>query len=104
MKVSISNVTDLTTMIVSVVVSSEDSIEPLMVYAPLDSQSDRTCILESVAEELKARSVDIDLKLSTMTTTSTIKCQKINNLRIRGFYSEKNTNYTYCIYTRCYPY
>ena len=35
MKVSISNVTDLTTMIVPVFVSSEDSIEPLMVTAPL---------------------------------------------------------------------
>ena len=89
MKVSISNVTDLTTMIVPVFVSSEDSIEPLMVYALLDSQSDSTFILDSVAEELKARSVDVDLKLSTMTTTSTIKCQKIKNLRIRGFYSEK---------------
>ena len=54
-----------------------------------DSQSDSTFILDSVSEELKARSVDVDLKLSTMTTTSTIKCQKINNLRIRGFYSEK---------------
>ena len=89
MKVSISNVTDLTTMIVPVFVSSEDSTEPLMVYALLDSQSDSTFILDSVAEELKARSVDVDLKLSTMTTTSTIKCQKIKNLRIRGFYSEK---------------
>ena len=50
MKVSISNVTDLTTMIVLVFVSSEDSIEPLMVYARLDSQSDSTSILDSVAE------------------------------------------------------
>ena len=33
MKVSISNVTNLTTMIVSVCVSSEDSIEMLMVYS-----------------------------------------------------------------------
>ena len=60
-----------------------------MVYALLDSQSDSTFILDSVAKELKARSVDVDLKLSTMTTTSTIKCQKIKNLRNRGFYSEK---------------
>ena len=50
MKVSISNVTDLTTMIVPVFVSSEDSIEPLMVYALLDSQIDSTFILYSVAE------------------------------------------------------
>ena len=63
MKVSISNVTDLTTMIVPVFVSSEDSIERLMVYALLDSQSDITFILDSVAEELKARSVDVDLKV-----------------------------------------
>ena len=89
MKVSISSVTDITTMIVPVFVSSEDSIEPLVIYALLDSQSDSTFILDSVAEELKARSVDIDLKLYTMTTTSTIKCQKIKNQRIRGFYSEK---------------
>ena len=49
-------------MIVPVFVSSEDSIKPLMVYALLDSQSDSTFILDSVAEELKARSVDVDLK------------------------------------------
>ena len=78
-----------TTMIVPVFVSSEDSIKPLMVYALLDSQTDRTFILDSIAKELKARSVNVDLKLSTMTTTSTIKCRKIKNLRIRGLYSEK---------------
>ena len=89
MKVSITNVTDLITMIVPVFVSSEDSFEPLMVYALLNSQSDSTFILDSVAEELKGLTVDVYLKLSTMTTTSTIKCQKIKNLRIRGFYSEK---------------
>ena len=82
MKVSISNVTELTTMIVPVFVSPENSIEPLMVYALLYPQSDSTFILDYVAEELKAQSVDVDLKLSTMTTTSTIKCQKIKNMII----------------------
>ena len=84
-------------MIVPVIASSEDSIEPLMVYALLNSQRDSTIILDSVAEELKARPVDVDLKLSTMTTTSTIKCQKIKNMRIRRFIVKK-----YLLYLRAY--
>ena len=35
------------------------------------------------------RSDAIDLRLSTMTTTSTIKCRRFKNMKVRGFYSTK---------------
>ncbi|XP_077385926.1 uncharacterized protein LOC144023873 [Festucalex cinctus] len=63
--------------------------EEVLVYALLDSQSDSTFILSEVADTLKAKKDHIKLKLTTMTTTSTVNSQKVNNLQIRGYYSRK---------------
>ena len=63
--------------------------EEVLVYALLDSQSDSTFILSEVADKLKANKDQIKLKLTTMTATSTVNSQRVNNLQVRGFYSRK---------------
>ena len=89
MKVSSSNDADITTMIVPVFVSSENSNESILIYALQDSQSDSTFISDAVASQLNTRSERVNLRLSTMTNTSTIQCRKFKNLKIRGFDCEK---------------
>ena len=64
-------------------------MRPILVYALQDSQSDSAFILDIVADKLSTRSDAINLRVSTMTTTSTIKWRRIKNKQVRGFYSTK---------------
>jgi len=64
--------------------------EEILVYALLDSQSDTTFVLSEVAEALEASKQQVKLKLSTMTSrTTVVSAQRVNNLQVRGFYSGK---------------
>ena len=59
-------------------------------YALLDFQSDTTYVLSEVAEALEANKEQVKLKLSTMTSrTTVVSSQRVNNLQVRGFYSGK---------------
>ena len=62
MKTNTNRESDLTTMIVPVFVSSDDSAEHILVYALQDSQSDSTLILDIVADKLSTSSEAIDLR------------------------------------------
>lgn len=81
----------LTSMAVPVFLSTDENPhQEILVYALLDTMSDSTFVLESVARDLQASSTPAALKLTTMTDTSvTVACQKYSNLRVRGFNSEK---------------
>ncbi|XP_070195581.1 uncharacterized protein [Littorina saxatilis] len=81
----------LTSMAVPVYLSTEQNPDhELLVYALLDTMSDSTFVLDSVAEDLQASSEPATLRLTTMTDSSvTISCQKYTNLKVRGFNSEK---------------
>ncbi|KAK3545764.1 hypothetical protein QTP70_011831, partial [Hemibagrus guttatus] len=64
--------------------------QEVLVYALLDSQSDTTFILSEVAEALEASKEQVKLKLSTMTSrTTVVSSQRVKNLQVRGFYSGK---------------
>nr|XP_055049264.1 uncharacterized protein LOC129434357 [Misgurnus anguillicaudatus] len=70
--------------------SATQPAQELLVYALLDSQSDTTFVLSEVAEALEASKEQVNLKLSTMTSRTTIvSSQKLSNLQVRGFYSGK---------------
>ena len=69
--------------------STTCSEEEVLVYALLDSQSDSTFILSGLAETLKTNKDKVKLKLTTMTATTTVNSQRVNNLQVRGFYSRK---------------
>ncbi len=77
--------------IISVCISSITQPAPeVLVYALLDSQSDTTFILNEVAEALDASKEQVKLKLSTMTSmTTVVSSQKVKYLQVRGFYSGK---------------
>ena len=74
-----------TSMIVPVFLSITTSEDSVLVYALLNIQSDSSFVLESVANKINAKSENTSLKLTTMTSTSTITCKKYNNLTNRGF-------------------
>ncbi|XP_054594125.2 uncharacterized protein [Nothobranchius furzeri] len=68
-------------------------VPEVLVYALLDSQSDTTFVLSDAADSLEAPKEQVKLKLSTMTSqTTTVRSQRVNNLRVRGFYSNKRIN------------
>ncbi|XDV25278.1 hypothetical protein PO909_029222 [Leuciscus waleckii] len=74
--------------------------QEVLVYALLDSQSDTTFVLSEVAEALEANKEQVKLKLSTMTSrTTVVSSQRVNNLQVRGFYSGKNISLP-PVYTR----
>ena len=89
MKVGTHPASVMTSMIVHVFLSTTTSEDSMLVYALLDTQSDSSFVLESVANKINAKSEKTRLKLTTMTSTSTITCKKYNNLTIRGFYNNK---------------
>lgn len=80
-----------TSSIIPVWVSStRQPHQEILVYALLDSQSDTTFILDEVAQDLNANKENVSLRLSTMSARSTvIPCQKLTNLEVRGYNSEK---------------
>ena len=62
----------------------------ILVYALLDSQSDTTFALSEVVEALEVTKEQVNLKLSTMSSkTTVVSSQKVNNLQVRGFFSGK---------------
>nr|XP_061819695.1 uncharacterized protein LOC133608465 [Nerophis lumbriciformis] len=80
-----------TSSIVPVWVSSSKQPEnEILTYALLDTQSDTTFILDQVAQELNTKKENVCLRLSTMSSVSTvIPCQKLSNLQVRGYDLEK---------------
>lgn len=80
----------LSAMIVPVYVSSVDmpSTERL-VYALLDTQSDRSFILESTCRALGVSGTSVQFSLSTMTAENkVIECERITGLSVRAFDSD----------------
>ena len=62
----------------------------ILVYALLDSQSDTTFALSEVVEALEVTKEQVNLKLSTLSSkTTVVSSQKVNNLQVRGFFSGK---------------
>ncbi|XP_032411399.1 uncharacterized protein LOC116714770 isoform X2 [Xiphophorus hellerii] len=81
----------LTSSILPVWVSSKnDPDREVLVYALLDSQSDTSFILDEVAQDFDTNKSKVNLRLSTMSTKSTvIPCDKLVNLQVRGYKDEK---------------
>lgn len=70
--------------------SASQPAQEVLVYALLDSQSDTTFVLSEVADALEADKEQVKLKLSTMTSrTTVVNSQRVKNLNVRGFYSSK---------------
>ncbi|XP_032364376.1 uncharacterized protein LOC116678740, partial [Etheostoma spectabile] len=80
-----------TSPIVPVWVSSvKQPDQEVLVYALLDTQSDTTFILDEVAHELNTNKESVSLRLSTMSSRSTvIPCHKLTSLQVRGYNLEK---------------
>lgn len=70
--------------------SATQPAQEVLVYALLDSQSDTTFVQSEVADALEAYKEQVKLKLSTMTSrTTVVNSQRVKNLQVRGFYSSK---------------
>ena len=66
----------------------------------MDSQSDTTFVLSEIAESLEVNKEPVKLKLSTMTSRTTlVSSQRIDNLQVRGFYTVKKISLP-PVYTR----
>ena len=75
-------------MIVPVYLSSKaEPNQEHLVYAMLDTQSDTTFVLDDIGNKLRAESEPTRLKLTTMTSTEVIGCDRYTDLQIRGFNS-----------------
>ncbi|KAL7872267.1 hypothetical protein SRHO_G00072500 [Serrasalmus rhombeus] len=90
-----------TSSVIPVWVSSIKQPErEVLVYALLDTQSDTTFILDEVAQDLNTKKESVSLQLSTVAARSTvIPCQKLMNLQVRGYNSEKRISLP-SVYTR----
>lgn len=72
------------------VTSTKQPDQEVLVYALLDTQSDTTFILDHVAQDLNTNKENVSLRLSTMSTRSTvIPCQKLTSLQVRGYNLKK---------------
>ena len=73
-------------MIVPVYVSSKQSPDKeILTYALLDTQSDSAFVLDQIGDALGSDRSGSAVKLSTLTSTSTIRCSIYSNLQVRGF-------------------
>ncbi len=82
--------TQTSTIIPVWVSSTNEPDHEILVYALLDTQSDTTFILDEVAQELNTNKENVSLQLSTMSARVTvIPCQKLKNLQVRGYNSDK---------------
>ena len=81
----------LTTLIVPVMLSSEDDPElEIKTYALLDTMSSISFVSDSVQKRLRARSENVHLKLNTMTSVEkSIESKRISGLRVRPLRDEK---------------
>ena len=78
---------DSTSFTVPVLVSSAtDPQKEVLTYALLDSQSDSSFVLESLADQLEVPRRPVHLKLSTMSSNSSVsvQCSSVENLLVRG--------------------
>ena len=91
----------VTSMTVPIYVSSKaDPTKKILTYALLDSQSDTSFLLDSVAKELKVESTETSLKLTTMSGHSeSIPSHVIYNLQIQGVNEEQVVDVPKC-YTK----
>ncbi|KAL5011234.1 hypothetical protein ScPMuIL_011683 [Solemya velum] len=81
----------ISAMIVPMYLSSKNEPEnEILVYALLDTQSDTTFILSETSEKLNASYESTRLRLSTMTSTSLIDCNRYQDLQVRGIKSAKH--------------
>ena len=79
------NMASSTSMIVPVWVSGNESSDTeILTYALLDTQSDSSFILEELAQKLNTEVHPVRLKLSTITSSSTVHCGVVLNLSVRG--------------------
>lgn len=80
-----------TSMIIPVWLSSSDCpSKEVLTYAMLDNQSDSTFILNDLTKVITAKSVPMKLKLTTMTSLSSIvDTTAVSNLTVRGMYSDE---------------
>ena len=77
-----------TSMIVPVWLSSKCSpSKEELVYALLDSQSDTTFVLEDTGNKISNNYESTKLKISTMTSTSVVNCERYSDLQVRGLNS-----------------
>ncbi len=82
--------TQTSTIIPVWVSSTNEPDNEILVYALLDTQSNTTFILDEVAQELNTNKENVSLQLSTMSARVTvIPCQKLKNLQVRGYNSDK---------------
>lgn len=81
--------TNYTSTVIPVWLSTTSNPEnEILIYALLDSQSDTTFVLQEKAETLNTQKEPVQLKLSTLSSRSTvIPSQKLTGLWVRGFYS-----------------
>ena len=79
----------LTSMVVPVYLSSDTNPDKeILVYALLDTMSDSTFVLETVAEDLQTPSQNATLRLTTLTDDSvSVSSKRYSTLRVRGFRS-----------------
>ncbi|XP_013394628.1 uncharacterized protein LOC106162063 [Lingula anatina] len=81
---------DKTSMIVPVWLSHTSEPEKeCLVYALLDTQSDTTFVSDSVVKDLDMTGTPTNLRLSTMTTSATIKTNRMTGLQIRGYRNDE---------------
>ncbi len=84
------NNTHTSTIVPVWVLTTNEPNHEVLVYAPLDTQSDTTFILKEIAQALDTTKESVQLKLSTMVSIGTVvPCQKLTGLQVRGFYSGK---------------
>ncbi|XP_071803595.1 uncharacterized protein [Asterias amurensis] len=83
--------TTCTSMIVPVwVAATSDPAREVLTYAMLDTQSDASFILNSTAESLGIKGQPVQLKLATMTGSSTVsECSLLKEITVRGLHSSK---------------
>ena len=86
-----------TSMIVPVWVSSEQapSLE-VLTYALLDTQSDSSFISEDVVQSLAVKGQPVKLKLSTMISSSTVECNAVSNILVKGMNLSKQIKIERC--------
>jgi len=72
-----------TSMIVPVRVSTEQGSE-VFTYALLDTQSDASFIQDDLARSLSLEQQPVRLKLSTMTSSSSVSCGVVSDLLVKG--------------------
>ncbi len=75
-------------MSVSVYVSTKGNpSKEFMMYALLDTQSDTAFIAEETLLRAKAKTQPAKLKVSTMMSSTSVHCNKVRGLMVRGIQS-----------------